>query len=149
MLTGDDMMETGLVNWLCPLSPFTFLLALLLLPESLSSLASLSHHSAFHLSFSPRLLFFSSTRLYSSLECVERKMSDYFPADTALCDRGLELYITRWHFFCLPLFTQTTPNIARPFWSLKRLVLGEEFMPKQKQTKCFICCVRRSPKCVR
>lgn len=98
---------------------------------------------------SPPASFFSSTRLYSSLECVERKMSDYFPADTALCDRGLELYITRWHFFCLPLFTQTTSNIARPFWSLKRLVLGEEFMLKQKQTKCFICCVRRSPICVR
>lgn len=27
-LTGDDMMETGLLNWLCPLSPFTVPLAL-------------------------------------------------------------------------------------------------------------------------
>ena len=38
-----------------------------------------------------------------------------------------------------PLSLQTTSNIAGPFWSLKRLVLGEEPVLKQKQTKCFIC----------
>lgn len=53
---------------------------------------------------SPRASFFfsSSLLLYSSPGCVEHKMSDYFPADTALCDRGLELYITGWHILCIP-----------------------------------------------
>lgn len=35
--------------------------------------------------------------------------------------------------------SQTTSNIAGPFCSLKRLVLGKKPVLKQKQTKCFIC----------
>ena len=150
-LTGDDMMEMGPLNWLCPLS----LLSLSRLhshsAQPLSSPSSLCPITlclqlppppSFFFPFPPSLL------LSSSLRCVERKMSDYFPADTALCDRGLELYITGWHFLCLPpLSLQTTSNIAGPFWSLKRLVLGEEPVLTQKQTKCFICHVCQSAIC--
>lgn len=140
MLTGDDMMEMGLRNWLCPLSlsPFTLPLTLPLPSASLFSLLSLSHHSL--PSTPPSFLFSPSLLLSSSLGCVEHKMSDYFPADTALCDSGLEDCISLDDTSSAsPISLQTTSNIARPFWSLKRLVLGEEPVLKQKQTKCFIC----------
>lgn len=144
MLTGDDMMETGPLNWLCALSPLSLSpLPHLFVPSlSLPSISSPSipHSPFFFLSSPPSLL------LYSSPGCVEHKMSDYFPADTALCDRGLELYITGWHSPPPPSapsltlsLSQTTSNIAGPFCSLKRLVLGKKPVLKQKQTKCFIC----------
>lgn len=89
VLTGDDMMETGLLNWLCPLS-LSFHC-----PTRIPSSPGLSLHP---LLFVPSSFFFTPfSLLYSSLGCVEHTMSDYFPADTALCDRGLELYISGWH----------------------------------------------------
>lgn len=101
-LTGDDMMETGRLNWLCPPSP--------LFVPSLSRLPSLRLPAPF---------FFSSLFLYSSLGCVEHKMSDYFPADSVLCDRGTgAVYFTRWHYTLHPLCHHhffLTSNIAQAF----------------------------------
>lgn len=42
----------------------------------------------------PASFFFPSLLRYPSPGCVKHNMSDYFPADTAVYDRGLELYIT-------------------------------------------------------
>lgn len=56
MLTGDDMMETRLLNWLCPLSPFA--LPLLLPSPSFSLLPCL---------FVPSLFAFYVLRLFFSL----------------------------------------------------------------------------------
>lgn len=147
MLTGDDMMETGLLNWLCPLSLFALPLTLPLPSFSFSLLPRLfvPSLSAFYVLRPPTTTISFFPLLPSLLIAWMCRAQDVrlFPSrHCAVWQRTGAVY----HWMTLPLYPhptspspQTTSNIAGPFWSLKRLVLGEEPVLKQKQTKCFIC----------
>ena len=92
-------------------------------------------------SFSTHRLDVSSTRCQiisqQTLRCVTEDWSCISLDDTSSAPPSTPLLSSP----LLPSLSlsQTTSNIAGPFWSLKRLVLGEKPVLKQKQTKCFIC----------
>lgn len=87
MLTGDDMMETGLLNWLCPLSPTCLSLPRLFVPSLFAFYLFFFFFFQPPPSFSPHRLDVSSTRCQiisqQTLRCVTEDWSCISLDDTS------------------------------------------------------------------